>query len=149
MRETEHLHQVRHRAFAAVVLPVRISDETHGRVQRQIGRHGRLSGRVERQQVLHAHQCVQNRKTADVKQQHCDGIGQPMLLTVLLHTAGPIDRRFHRPQNRRQKRAFAAENARHVGTEHRRDGDNNRAVERNLNPAEKGHGANSLRTALA
>ena len=36
MREAEHLHEVGHRAFAAVVLPVGVGDEAHRRIERQI-----------------------------------------------------------------------------------------------------------------
>ena len=35
MRQAEHLHEVGHRAFAAVVLPVGVGDEAHRRIERQ------------------------------------------------------------------------------------------------------------------
>ena len=46
MRQTEHLHEVGHRAFTTVILPVGIGDETHRRVERQILGNCRLSGRM-------------------------------------------------------------------------------------------------------
>ena len=52
VRQAEHLHEVGHRAFAAVVLPVGVGDEADGRVERQIRRDGRLPGRIERQHRL-------------------------------------------------------------------------------------------------
>ena len=49
VRQAEHLHEIGHRAFAAVVLPVGVGDEADGGVERQVGRDRRLSGRIERQ----------------------------------------------------------------------------------------------------
>jgi hypothetical protein len=48
--EAEHLHQIGHRAFAAVVLPVGVGDETDRGVEGQILRDGGLFRRIERQQ---------------------------------------------------------------------------------------------------
>ena len=72
VREADHLREVRHRAFAAVVLPIGVGDEADRRVERQIGRHGRLFGRIERQHGLNAHQPVEDEKAADMEQQHAD-----------------------------------------------------------------------------
>ena len=140
VREAEHLREVGQRAFAAVVLPIGVGDEADRRIERQIGRHGRLFGRVEWQQRLHAHQHVEDEKAADMEQQHADHVHEPMLLTFLVDAAGPVDRRFNRPQHRRKERALAVEDARHVAAEHRRDRDDDRAIEQDLNPANRGHG---------
>ena len=56
VRQAEHLREVGHRAFAAVVLPVGVGDEADRRVEREVRRHRRLLGRIERQPVLEAHQ---------------------------------------------------------------------------------------------
>ena len=137
VRQAEHLREVGHRALAAVVLPVGVGDEADRRVERQIGRHRRLLGRIERQHGLEAHQRVENEKAADMEQQHGDRVGQPVLLALLVDAAGPVDRRFDRPQHRRQECALAVEDARHVAAEHRRDRDDDRAIEQNLNPANR------------
>ena len=140
VREAEHLREVGQRAFAAVVLPVGVGDEADRRIERQIGRHGRLFGRVERQHRLHAHQHIENEKAADMEQQHADHVHEPMLLTFLVDAAGPVDRRLNRPQHRRKEGALAVEDARHVAAEHRRDRDDDRAIKQDLNPANRGHG---------
>ena len=67
VREAEHLGEVGQRAFTAVVLPIGVGDEAHRRIERQIGRHGRLVGRIERQQRLNTHQHIENEKPADME----------------------------------------------------------------------------------
>jgi hypothetical protein len=52
VRQAEHLHEVRHRAFAAVVLPIGVGDEADRCVERQIGRDRGLLRRIERQPLL-------------------------------------------------------------------------------------------------
>ena len=75
-----------------------------------------------------------------MEQQHADHVHKPGLLTLLVDAAGPVDRRFDRPQHRRQEGALAVEDARHVAAEHRRNRDDDRAVEQDLNPANRSHG---------
>ena len=84
VRQAEHLHEVGHRAFAAVVLPVGVGDEAHRRVEREILGDGGLLGRIERQSCLQAHQHIKDEKAADVEQQHRDRIGYRMLLMALV-----------------------------------------------------------------
>ncbi len=62
MRQAEHLHEIRERAFATVVLPVGIGDEAHRRVERQIFGYCGLLGRIERQEGLQPHQRVNDEK---------------------------------------------------------------------------------------
>ena len=128
MSETEHLHEVGQRAFTAVVLPVGVGDEAHRRVEREVRGNRRLFGRIERQPRLHAHQHIQDEKTADVEQQHADRIGHRMLLAALIDAGNLVDRDLDRPQDRRKEGAFAAEHAGHVRAEQRHDGDDDRAV---------------------
>ena len=150
MRQAEHLHEIGHRAFAAVVLPVGIGDEAHRGVERQVLGDRRLSGRIEAASTAcSAHQHVENEKAADVKQQHADRVGQPILLALLVDAGDAVEHDLDRPQNRRQEGALAVEDARHVAAEQRRDRDDDRAVEQNLNPADDGHGRYPFRTARA
>ena len=92
MRQPEHLHQIGQRAFAAVILPVGIGDEGDRSVEGQILGDGGLAGRVERQHRLQTHHRIDDEEAADMKQQHGDRIGQPMLLALLVDPAGPIER---------------------------------------------------------
>ena len=149
MRQPEHLHEVGHRAFAAVVLPIGVGDEAHRRVERQIFGDGGLPGRIERQARLHAHQYVKNEKAADVEQQHADRIGHGMLLMPLVDAGDLVNHRLDRPQDRRQEGTFAVEHARHIGAENGRDRDDDRAIEQNLDPADDGHDRYPFRTARA
>jgi hypothetical protein len=99
-----------------------------------------LPRRIERQQRLQPHQAVDDQETADMEQQHGDRIGQPMLLALFVDAADPIKRRFNRPQHRRHERALAAKDARHVPAERLYQRDHDRAVEKDLDPADECHG---------
>ncbi len=147
VRQAEHLHEVGHRAFAAVVLPVGIGDEAHRRVERQVFADGGLARGVERQSGLQAHQDIENEKAAEMEQQHADGINEPALFAPLVDAGEFVDGDFNGPQERRKKVAFAVEDARHEAAEHRRDRDDDRAIEQNLNPADDGHDRCPFRTA--
>jgi len=149
VRQAEHLHEVGQRAFAAVVLPIGVGDEAHRRVEGKILGHRRLLGRIERQQGLQAHQCIEDDKAADMEEQHGDRVGDPVLLAFRIDPAHPIERGFDRLQDRGQKSALAAEDARHVPTERHDECDHNGTIEKNLNPANEGHGGNTFRTAPA
>ena len=87
VRQPEHLRQIGERAFAAVVLPVGVGDEAHGRVERQVRRHRGLLGRIEWQPILEAHQEIKNKESANVEKQHGDRVGQPMLFVLVVDPA--------------------------------------------------------------
>ena len=55
VRQAQHLHEVRERALAAVVLPVGIGDEADCGVEREILGHCGLIGGIERQKRLKPH----------------------------------------------------------------------------------------------
>ena len=74
-----------------------------------------------------------------MKQQHGNDVGQPTLLALFLNSRRRIQCEFDRPQHRRQERALAIEDARHIRAEHRRDRDDNRAIDQNLDPANRSH----------
>ena len=148
-RQAQHLHEVGHRAFAAVVLPVGVGDEAHRRVEGEIGRHRRLLRRIERQHALQAHQRVEDEEAADVEQQHGDRVGQPVLLARLVDAADSVEHGLDRAQHRRQEGALAVEDARHVAAERLHQRDDDGAIEQDLDPADEGHGARLFRTARA
>ena len=79
-RQTEHLHEVGHRAFAAVVLPVGVGGEAHGSVEGEVGRHSRLASRIEWQRALQAQERIEQQEACQIEQQHGHRIGEPMLL---------------------------------------------------------------------
>ena len=104
VREAEHLHEVGHRALAAVVLPVGVGDEADRRVEGEIGGNRRLLGRIERQHALQAHQRVEDQEAADVEEQHGDRVGEPMLLALLIDAADAVERRLRRGAGRARGR---------------------------------------------
>ena len=50
-------------------------------------RHRAHAGRVERQDALQAQQQVEDQEAGDVEEEHGDGIGQPVLLALLVDAA--------------------------------------------------------------
>ena len=147
MRQAEHLHEIGHRAFAAVVLPVGVGDEAHRSIEREVGSNRGLLRRIERQYRLNAHQNIENEKAAGVEQQHADRVGHGVLFVAFVDAGDFIDRTFNWPQNRRKKCALAVENAGHIGAEQRCDRDEYRAIQENLDPADGGHSGRSFKSA--
>jgi hypothetical protein len=94
--QPRHLGEVAHRRFGRIGLPVGIGDEADRGIERRVGRDPGLPLRVERQIVLHPLQPVEHEETDDLRQQHADAVGQPMLLLALVDAAervnSPLDR---------------------------------------------------------
>src|SRR5262249_52395481 len=149
VRQAEHLHQIAQRALAAVVLPVRIGDETDRGVERQILGYGGLFRRIKRQKRLQPHQRVDDEQAAKMKNQHADRISHRVLLLAFVDPGNLVDRGLNGVQDGREESAVTAEYARHIGAEQRRDRDYDRPVQQNLKPADRGHGLYPFRTALA
>src|SRR6188472_3486997 len=84
-----------------------------------------------------------------MKEQHAEGVVDPALLARLVDPAEPIKAHFHWPQNGREKRALAVEDARHVPAERLYQRDDDRAVDRDMNPAIKRHGGGLVKTSPA
>ena len=93
MGQAEHLHEIGHRAFAAVVLPVGVGDEAHRRIERQIFADRGLARRIERQPRLQSHQGIKNEKAAEMEQQHADGIDEPALFAPFVDAGDLVDAR--------------------------------------------------------
>ena len=132
VRQAEHLHEVGHRAFAAVVLPVGVGDEADGGVEGQVRRHGRHAGRIVRQRACSAQQNVEDEESADVKEQHGDRIGEPVLLALGINATQQVETGFDRHQHRAEERALAVEDPRHVAAERLHQCDDDRAVKKDL-----------------
>lgn len=142
MRQADHLHQVRDRALAAVVLPVGVGDEGDRRVEGQIRGDRPLPGRIERQHGLQAHHAVDDEESADMEQEYRDRVGQPMLLALLVDAGDPVDAGLDRTQHRREKRLLAVEHARHVPAQRLCKRDNDSAIKNDLEPTDHSHGIN-------
>ena len=116
-RQPEHLREMTHRRLAAVVLPVRIGDEAHRRIEREIGRNRVEALRIERQHILQPLQRVKRQETDDAKSEHGHRIDEPALLARRIDAGEFVEDALDRCENRRQKRAFASEHARDIGAE--------------------------------
>ena len=92
VREPEHLGEVRERALAAVVLPVGVRDKAGGRVEGQILRDRRHLLRIEGEDGLEPQHGVEDQKARDMEDQHGDGVGEPVLLVVLVNAGQGIQR---------------------------------------------------------
>ena len=75
----------------------------------------------------------------DMKQQHGDRVGQPVLLARRVDAAIAVEQRLYRLQRRRQECALAIEDTRHVAAERLHQSDDDRAVEEDLDPADEAH----------
>ena len=67
-----------------------------------------------------------------------------MLLARCIDAGMAIEEGLHRLQGRREKRALAIEDARHVAAERLHQRDHDGAKEQDLNPADEGHGGAPL-----
>ncbi len=137
--EAQHLHEIGHRAFAAVVLPVGVGDKTDRRVEGEVRRHRSLFGRIERQHGLKPHERVEHQKSGYLKQQHRDRVGQPMLFVAFVDAARPVKPALEWTQHGRKQCALAVEDARHVPPERSGHGDDHRAKQNDLEPAVESH----------
>src|SRR5271157_5397618 len=84
-------------------------------------------------------QGVQGHKAGDAEKQQRDGIGQPVLLLLLVDAAAPVDGSFDRAENRTQERPLAGEDARHVAAEGPGEQDHDHTEQRDLDPSADGH----------
>ncbi len=109
--QAQHLHQVAHRAFAAIGLPVGIGNETDRRVQRKIGRDPREMLGIQGQHTLQPLQHVQDNSAHQIKQQHGNAIARPGLFGLRIDSAKLVKRAFE------SGRFVAGKDARHEGAD--------------------------------
>ena len=98
-----------------------------------------LLRRVERKPGLEPHQGVEDEQSADVKEQHGNRIGGPVLLAAFVDPAEPVEACLERTQNRREQCSLAVEHMRHVGAQRHHERGDDGAEQQNLNPADDGH----------
>src|SRR5450759_3528441 len=94
--ESQHLHQITERGFAAVTLPVGICGEAHGGVERQVRSHRRSVGGgvrgtesrgVQWKKTLQALQRVEKHGAENTESQHATGVLRPALFHIFSDAA--------------------------------------------------------------
>ena len=137
--EPRHLHEIAHRCFRHVGLPVRVADKADRGVEREMLADCGEVLRVERQHALQTLQQIEQHKSGNAESQHGDAIDCPVLVFAFVHGADRVDRAFERAQDWRQKCTFALKDVRQVAANRRGEGDENCAVKHDLNPAGDRH----------
>ncbi len=137
--EAGHLHEIGHRAFAAVVLPVGVGHEAGGGVEGEPGFDGGHAGRIEGQAALQPLQEVKHQETGQVEEQQSRRIGGPVLLLTLAGSRDAIKAPLDRAENRREECAVAAENAIHVAAERLHEQNDDPAIDEDLYPSVESH----------
>ena len=135
-----HLHEIGHRAFAAVVLPVGVGDKAGRGVEGQLRRNGGHAGRVERQNTLETLQKIEQNEAGQIEQQHRGRIGRPVLLLILAGAGDAVEATFDRAEDRRERSPLTVENAGHVAAERLYENKDEPAEKQDLDPSDKGHG---------
>ena len=116
-------------------------------VEREVRAGRRHTLRVQRQDALQPLQRVEQEEAQAVERQHGQPVGHPMLLGSLVDAGGSVEATLDRPHYRRKKGPLAREQAGHETAQRPGQADDDQAVERDLRPAEEGHGTPPLRTA--
>ena len=94
--EAGHLHEVGHRAFAAVVLPVGVGQEADGGVEGEIGFDGGHAGRIVGQDALQPLQEIKHQEADQAEEHDACRIGGPVLLLALAGSRDAIKPAFNR-----------------------------------------------------
>ncbi|ENN88782.1 hypothetical protein RHSP_23431 [Rhizobium freirei PRF 81] len=141
-RQAGHLHEVGHRAFAAIVLPIGIGDEAGRRVERQIWLNRSHAGRVIRQTALQSLQQVKSDEAGEAEQQHGDRIGRPVLLFAFVRAGQAIKPPLQGTEDKGEECALAGKDTRHVTAERFDEQEKDPNVKEDLKPSVEGHGSN-------
>src|SRR5262249_31231025 len=102
--------------------------------------------RVKRESRLETLQSVKGEKAHKGEGKHCKAIAFPVLLFIFPDAAQQINAPLERPQHRRQKRALAIEDARHVKPKGLYNKREDHAVKGNLNESVCCHCVDSSKT---
>jgi hypothetical protein len=130
--QPRHLGEVRHGAFAAIVLPVGVGDEAHSGIKRQFRPDRSHAGRVERQHALHALQSIKQQQAGKVEREHGEGIARPALLLAVAGARKRIKAPFDRNEDGRKECTFPGKDARHIGAERFDEGKDDPAEKQDL-----------------
>lgn len=100
--EAEHLSQVTHRRFAAVILPIGVGDEAYRGVEGEIGGNAGKALRIDRQIGLESQQRVKRDKSDHAEDEHRHRIGEPALLPRRIDAGEPIEDALDGRERQRQ-----------------------------------------------
>ena len=121
--EREHLREIAHRRFAAVILPVGVCREADRGVKGKPAVDGRLTiGVMNGRCAMQAKDEVRDDDAGQGEQHHHTEVAQPVLLLVLAHAAQLVNGLFHRTRDgQKEKRARRQTPCSHVVAEERHD----------------------------
>ena len=138
-----HLHEVGHRAFAAVVLPVGIGHEADVAVLKASpGSIAVITGRIIGRIPGTAARNRERRKPAKLKNSIAARISGPMLFFPLIGSGNAVEASLNWNEDGRKKCAFAVENTRHVAAERLHEQNDDPAEDEDLYPTVESHRIN-------
>ena len=114
-RQRSHLHQVAHRRFGRVGLPVRVGEEADRGVVGQVRRNQLAAEalRIERQVALQPLQRVDEQESENAECQHASRVVCPALLRVLPDAAELVDQALQGANQHVEEGALALKHLRH------------------------------------
>ncbi len=134
-REPGHLREVGERRFAAVVLPVGVGDERGGGVEADVPGAGVEAFGVERLDPLGAQDQVEDDPGEDREEDQALRVALPVLFLAGIDPQHPVGEPLDRPEDGAEEDPLAGVDARHVGTERRRQRDHDGDEDGDLQPA--------------
>ena len=96
--------------------------------------------------MLQAFDAVGHQQSDCAEHEHCQRVLLPVVLLFRINATQLVDEPLDRPEETRQRLPVAFENTLHVGAQRLGYGENNRRIERNLNPSIYRHDISRLRT---
>jgi hypothetical protein len=115
--DDRHLREEREARLARVELPARVRHERHGRVERDVPRHGAEVVGVQRVSGLEAQQPVGRERAHGAEDHHGHGVIAPRLVLGGVDLQQPVEAAFDRAERALQRYSAAAEHALHVGAQ--------------------------------
>ena len=106
-----HLHEIGHRAFAAIVLPVGVGDEADGGVEGEFGLDGGHAGGIERQAALEPLQDIEHQEAGEVEEQHAPPHRRSSAAPRSRWFPASVKAALDRAEERRKECALAVEDA--------------------------------------
>ena len=138
--QANHLRKVGHRAFAAVILPVRIGGKAGRGVKREMLGKRRQFLRVERQHILQPENPISEQHRDEAENKHRDRVLLPIVLLLGIDAQHFVSETLDRLKDGIEKSLAArVENASQVKAERLRDKKKRGNVKCELNPAVSVH----------
>ena len=142
--QPDHLREIRHGGFAAVVLPIGVGSEADCGIEGEVVAHRSESLRIQRQDILQTQNRVSEEATHQTEEQHGEGVLFPIVLFAGIDSHQSICQSFQWTQHRIEPGpAIGIEHLQQIkphrlGNQHKRD-----KVEGKLKPAGSFHGSSS------